>query len=105
MWETAEQVQYPYLTVCHPRFFNKTKLEEYNVDDRLANYMIMALDPSMEILKIVLGAEIVGAEIGGSHTDAFPTLSDIQGLEDDLQAVLSRENATIGQLFKKVAIR
>ena len=100
LWETAEEVQYPYLTVCHPRFFNKTKLEEYNIDDRLASYMIMTLDPSMEILKIVLGAEI-----GGVNTDAFPTLSEVQGLEDDLQAVLSREKTTIGQLFKKVAIR
>ena len=101
LWETAEEVQYPYLTVCHPRFFNKTKLEEYNIDDRLANYMIMTLDPSMEIMKIVLGAAIGRS----NHTDAFPTLSDMQGLEDDLQAVLSRENITIGQLFKKVAIR
>ena len=100
MWETAEKVQYPYLTVCHPRFFNKTKLEEHNIDDRLANYMIMTLDPSMEVL-----SEVLEGEIRGDYTDGFPTLSDMQGLEDDLQAVLSRENATIGQLFKKVAIR
>ena len=100
LWEIAEQVQYPYLTVCHPRFFNKTKLEEVNIDDRLANYMIMTLDPSMEVL-----SEVLRGETRGDFIDNVPTLDDMQGLEDDLQAVLSRENTTIGQLFKKVAIR
>ena len=98
LWETAEAVQYPYLTVCHPRFFNKTKLEEYDIDDTLANYMIMTLDPSMEVMGEILRR--------GINTDSgVPTMDEMLSLEADLQTVLTRENTTIGQLFKKVAIR
>ena len=94
VWNTAKEVQYPYLTVCHPRYFNKTKLEEYNIDDTLANYMIMTLDPSLEVM-----AAIVRGDQG------VPTMAEMLSLEADLQTVLTRENTTLGQLFKKVAIR
>ena len=94
---TAKEVQYPYLTVCHPRFFNKTKLEEYNIDDTLANYMIMTLDPSLDVMADILQ---------NNNTDnGVPTMAEMTSLEADLQTVLTRENATLGQLFKKVAIR
>ena len=94
---TAKEVQYPYLTVCHPRFFNKTKLEEYNIDDTLANYMIMTLDPSLDVMAGIL--QNVNTDNG------VPTMAEMSSLEADLQTVLTRENTTLGQLFKKVAIR
>ena len=94
---TAKEVQYPYLTVCHPRFFNKTKLEEYNIDDTLANYMIMTLDPSLDVMADILQ---------NNNTDnGVPTMDEMSSMEADLQTVLTRENTTLSQLFKKLAIR
>jgi hypothetical protein len=32
-------LHYPILTVCHPLFFSKSKMDQFNVSDALATYM------------------------------------------------------------------
>ena len=61
----------------------------------------MTLDPGMEVM-----GEILRRDINTDHdSSSVPTMGEMLRLEADLQTVLTRENTTVGQLFKKVAIR
>ena len=93
MWDSAQQLQYPYLTVCHPRYFNKTKLGEHGISDTLANYMVVSLDPGMNLMKALARGEA-----------RAPTKAEVLGLDAELQGILKEENVTLVELFKKVAI-
>ena len=93
MWKTAPQLQYPYLTVCHPRYFDKAKLEEHGINDTLANYMVVTLDPGMNLMRALASGE-----------EYAPAKEEVFGLEADLQALLKGQNITLAELFKKVAI-
>jgi len=43
-WKTAEELEFPTITVCYPKYFTRERMQSFDVDDDLANYLTMALD-------------------------------------------------------------
>ena len=64
----------------------------YNVSNSLANYMTMALDFSSGTLAYF-------------YREIIPSLSqEMSKLNDELDSLMAKENVTIVQLFKNMAI-
>ena len=90
----AEAIDYPNITICNPRFFKTEYLQAYNISNDLANYMLLALDPTAR-----KHADFMSMSFPpGEHS------RKLRQLDQQLQAVIRRNNLdSLLELFYLVA--
>ena len=92
-WRRATAIVYPNITVCDSRFFDSEKMAALNISDLMANYMAMGLHPNS-------GAIVrYNTETSGQN---FTLIMD--GLKQELDALLVKHNVDMSGLLKMIAV-
>ena len=94
-WKRAKTLEYPNITICHSKYFHTDRLQMYNITNTLANYMTLALDPSLNDFISFMLSGVTGT------ADLFRKMLEQQALE--LDQVLTTYNMTLLELFQSVA--
>ena len=112
-WRSATSMEYPVITICHPKMFDKRKMEGtlcfitwlilfnislfpvLNISENLANYITQTLDPSLAEFYDFMSRDFTGL---------FNPL--VESTEIELQEAMTRLGLTsLEQLFHAISLR